>query len=262
MSTANPAHRAAASPQAPSPYPILELIKLHKRFGDHVVLEAVDLRIEPGELVCVIGPSGSGKSTMLRLCNQLERACGGQVIFDGQDLTSSLVSIDRVRRQIGMVFQQFNLYPHLRALGNVTLALRRVAGLPRREAQAIALDALERVGMREHANAWPSTLSGGQQQRVAIARAIAMSPKIVLFDEPTSALDPTLVGSVLAVMRRLREEGMTMLVVTHEMQFARAVADRVVFMADGKVIEQGPPEQLFTTPRDPRTAAFINGESN
>lgn len=239
--------------------PILELVGLHKRYGDLPVLQGIDLRVRPGELVCVIGPSGSGKSTMLRCCNRLEEPSGGQVVVDGIDLMSSQVDLNRVRQKIGMVFQQFNLYPHLRVLGNVTLALRRVQKLSRGEAERRALDALRRVGLLEKAQAWPGSLSGGQQQRVGIARAIAMTPKVVLFDEPTSALDPELVGSVLQVMRELREAGMTMLVVTHEMAFARAVADRVVFMEGGVIVEQGPPEQIFGDPREPRTRAFING---
>lgn len=239
--------------------PILELVGLHKQYGDLPVLQGIDLRVRPGELVCVIGPSGSGKSTMLRCCNRLEEPSGGQVVVDGIDLMSSQVDLNRVRQKIGMVFQQFNLYPHLRVLGNVTLALRRVQKLSRSEAERRALDALRRVGLLEKAQAWPGSLSGGQQQRVGIARAIAMTPKVVLFDEPTSALDPELVGSVLQVMRELREAGMTMLVVTHEMAFARAVADRVVFMEGGVIVEQGPPEQIFGDPREPRTRAFING---
>jgi len=239
--------------------PILELVGLHKQYGNLQVLQGIDLRVRPGELVCVIGPSGSGKSTMLRCCNRLEEPSGGQVVVDGVDLMNSQVNLNRVRQKIGMVFQQFNLYPHLRVLGNVTLALRRVQRLSRGEAERRALDALQRVGLLEKAQAWPGSLSGGQQQRVGIARAIAMTPKVVLFDEPTSALDPELVGSVLQVMRELRESGMTMLVVTHEMAFARAVADRVVFMEGGVIVEEGPPEQVFGDPREPRTRAFING---
>lgn len=239
--------------------PILELVGLHKQYGNLLVLQGIDLRVRSGELVCVIGPSGSGKSTMLRCCNRLEEPSGGQVVVDGIDLMSPRVDLNRVRQKIGMVFQQFNLYPHLNVLGNVTLALRRVQKLPRDEAEQQALEALRRVGLVEKANAWPGALSGGQQQRVGIARAIAMEPKVVLFDEPTSALDPELVGSVLQVMRELRETGMTMLVVTHEMAFARAVADRVVFMEGGVIVEEGPPDQVFGDPRESRTRAFING---
>jgi polar amino acid transport system ATP-binding protein len=242
--------------------PILELVGLHKQYGNLVVLRGIELRIRPGELVCVIGPSGSGKSTMLRCCNRLEEPSGGQVVVDGVDLMSPRVDLNQVRQKIGMVFQQFNLYPHLNVLGNVTLALRRVQKLSRDHAERCAMDALHRVGLAEKAQAWPGSLSGGQQQRVGIARAIAMEPKVVLFDEPTSALDPELVGSVLQVMRELRETGMTMLVVTHEMAFARAVADRVVFMEGGVIIEEGPPEQVFGNPREARTRAFINGSQH
>ncbi|WP_187775948.1 amino acid ABC transporter ATP-binding protein [Salinicola corii] len=236
---------------------MLELIGLRKVFGQQVVLESIDLKVRPGELVCVIGPSGSGKSTMLRCCNRLEEPSGGQVIVDGTDLMDRRTSIDRMRQKIGMVFQQFNLYPHYSALGNVALALRLVKKMSRAQAELTALDALNRVGLGERAGHYPHQLSGGQQQRVGIARAIALGPKIVLFDEPTSALDPELVGSVLEVMRKLRQIGMTMLVVTHEMAFARAVADRVVFMADGHIVEQGPPEQIFQSPIQERTRAFV-----
>jgi polar amino acid transport system ATP-binding protein len=240
-------------------YPILELVGLRKHYGDMEVLKGIDLRVRPGELVCVIGPSGSGKSSMLRCCNLLEQPTGGQVVVDGDDLTGPSANLNRIRQKIGMVFQQFNLYPHLNVLGNVSLALRKVQGLPRAEANQRALAALTRVGLAAKAQAWPGALSGGQQQRVGIARAIALNPKIVLFDEPTSALDPELVGSVLQVMRELRETGMTMLVVTHEMAFARAVADRVVFMDGGVIVEEGPPEALFGAPQQARTQAFLSG---
>ena len=240
-------------------YPILELVGLRKHYGDVEVLKGIDLRVRPGELVCVIGPSGSGKSSMLRCCNLLEQPTGGQVVVDGDDLTGPSANLNRIRQKIGMVFQQFNLYPHLNVLGNVSLALRKVQGLPRAEANQRALAALTRVGLAAKAQAWPGALSGGQQQRVGIARAIALNPKIVLFDEPTSALDPELVGSVLQVMRELRETGMTMLVVTHEMAFARAVADRVVFMDGGVIVEEGPPEALFGAPQQARTQVFLSG---
>lgn len=240
-------------------YPILELVGLRKHYGDFEVLKGIDLRVRPGELVCVIGPSGSGKSSMLRCCNLLEQPTGGQVVVDGDDLTGPGANLNKIRQKIGMVFQQFNLYPHLSVLGNVSLALRKVQGLSRAEANQRALAALSRVGLESKAKAWPGALSGGQQQRVGIARAIALQPKIVLFDEPTSALDPELVGSVLQVMRELREAGMTMLVVTHEMAFARAVADRVVFMDGGVIVEQGPPEQVFGAPQQARTQAFLSG---
>jgi polar amino acid transport system ATP-binding protein len=240
-------------------YPILELVGLRKHYGDIEVLKGIDLRVRPGELVCVIGPSGSGKSSMLRCCNLLEQPTGGQVVVDGDDLMGPSANLNRIRQKIGMVFQQFNLYPHLNVLGNVSLALRKVQGLSRAEANQRALTALTRVGLESKAQAWPGSLSGGQQQRVGIARAIALEPKIVLFDEPTSALDPELVGSVLQVMRELRETGMTMLVVTHEMAFARAVADRVVFMDGGVIVEQGPPEEIFGAPQQARTKAFLSG---
>ena len=237
--------------------PILELVGLKKSYGSQEVLRGVELRVRPAELVCVIGPSGSGKSTMLRCCNRLEEPSSGQVVVDGQDITRPDTDINRVRQSVGMVFQHFNLYPHLSALENVTLALRRVQKKDRAQAEAIARDALTQVGLGHKADAFPAQLSGGQQQRVGIARAIALKPKVMLFDEPTSALDPELVGEVLRVMRALREGGMTMLVVTHEMAFAHAVADRVVFMDGGVVAEQGTPAEVFENPREARTRSFI-----
>ncbi|HZY17834.1 MAG TPA: amino acid ABC transporter ATP-binding protein [Ramlibacter sp.] len=238
--------------------PILEIVGLHKSYQDNAVLRGIDLRVRPGQLVCVIGPSGSGKSTMLRCCNRLEEPGAGQVVVDGVDITRADTDLNKVRQGIGMVFQQFNLYPHLTALDNVTLALRKVQGHAREEARRRGLAALERVGLAGKADAYPGQLSGGQQQRVGIARAIALEPKVVLFDEPTSALDPELVGSVLEVMRQLRDAGMTMLVVTHEMGFARAAADRVVFMDGGVIVEEGPPQQIFDAPRQERTRAFVS----
>jgi polar amino acid transport system ATP-binding protein len=238
--------------------PILELIGLRKAYGDLAVLRGIDLRVEPGELVCVIGPSGSGKSSMLRCCNRLESSTGGQIIFDGTDIARPDVDINRIRQQIGMVFQQFNLYPHLNVQSNVSLALRKVQGRSRVEAEDMALAALQRVGLADKAKAYPPQLSGGQQQRVGIARAIVLEPKIILFDEPTSALDPELVGEVLKVMRALKDAGMTMLVVTHEMGFARAAADRVIFMDAGQIVEQGPPEAVFGAPVHERTRAFLS----
>jgi polar amino acid transport system ATP-binding protein len=238
--------------------PILELIGLRKRFGDLAALDDVSLSVAPGELVFVLGPSGSGKSTMLRCCNLLERPDAGAVVLEGRDIAGRGVNLDAARRRIGMVFQAFNLYPHMNALGNVTLALRRVLGLSRAEAEARGMAALARVGLAEKARAMPGQLSGGQQQRVAIARAMALEPAVMLFDEPTSALDPELVDEVLAVMRELRAAGMTMLVVSHEMRFARAAADRVVFMDRGAVVEQGPPEQIFEAPRSDRLRAFLS----
>ena len=237
--------------------PILELVGLRKTYGALEVLRGIDLKVQLGELVCVIGPSGSGKSSMLRCCNRLEESTGGQVMVGDVDITRPDVDINAVRQQIGMVFQQFNLYPHLTALGNVTLALRKVQGKPRAEAEALGLAALERVGLADKAGAYPTQLSGGQQQRVGIARAIVLEPKLMLFDEPTSALDPETVGEVLKVMQRLREAGMTMLVVTHEMGFARAAADRVIFMDAGVIVEQGTPSEVFSAPKHERTKAFL-----
>jgi len=240
-----------------SPAPILELVGLRKVYGALEVLRGIDLSIFPGELVCVVGPSGSGKSSMLRCCNRLEDSSGGQIVVDGVDITRPEVDINVIRQRIGMVFQQFNLYPHLTALGNVTLALRKVQGKTKSEAETLGLASLDRVGLADKANAHPAQLSGGQQQRVAIARAIVLQPKLMLFDEPTSALDPETVGEVLKVMRELRETGMTMLVVTHEMAFARAAADRVIFMDEGAIVEQGTPGDVFGTPKHERTRAFL-----
>jgi len=236
---------------------ILSVRGLRKNFGATEVLRGIDLDVHAQELVFIIGPSGSGKSTFLRCCNRLEEPTGGAITVDGVDLLASGTDINKLRQRIGMVFQSFNLYPHMTALGNVMLALRRVLKKPHGEAEAIAHAALKRVGLDEKARSYPSELSGGQQQRVAIARAVALDPKIMLFDEPTSALDPELVGSVLATMRELRESGMTMVVVSHEMGFARAAADRVLFMDYGEVIESGPPSQIFESPREDRTRAFV-----
>ena len=233
------------------------MVGLHKSFGATEVLGGVDLSVAARELVFIIGPSGSGKSTLLRCCNRLEEATRGSVRLEGEDITSAATDINRVRQRIGMVFQAFNLYPHMSALGNVALALRKVQGMERSLAQDKALAALDRVGLKEKAASYPNQLSGGQQQRVAIARALALEPHVVLFDEPTSALDPELVGSVLAVMRELRESGMTMLVVSHELSFARAAADRVVFMDHGLIVEQGPPEQVFGAPKNDRVRDFV-----
>ena len=237
--------------------PIVEVRGIHKHFGALHVLRGVDLVVAERELVFVIGPSGSGKSTLLRCLNRLEEPSAGRIIVDGVDMLDRRTDINAARRRIGMVFQSFNLYPHMTALGNVMLALRKVLGLPRAEAQQRAAAALERVHLADRTGHYPGQLSGGQQQRVAIARAIALEPRVMLFDEPTSALDPELVGGVLQVMRELREDGMTMVVVSHEMGFARAAADRVVFMADGVIVEQGPPEALFGAPTHERTRAFI-----
>ena len=240
------------------PTPILDIVGLRKAYKDNLVLRGIDLQVRPGQLVCVIGPSGSGKSTMLRCCNRLEEPGAGRIVVDGIDIMHPDTNLNQVRQRIGMVFQQFNLYPHLSVLSNVTLALRKVQGHSADEARQRGMRALEQVGLSEKASEYPAQLSGGQQQRVGIARAIALEPKVMLFDEPTSALDPELVGSVLAVMRDLRAAGMTMLVVTHEMAFARAAADHVVFMDGGLIVEEGPPSQIFDAPRHERTQAFVS----
>jgi polar amino acid transport system ATP-binding protein len=237
--------------------PILEVRSLRKTFGTFTALDGVDLVVAPQELVFMIGPSGSGKSTFLRCLNRLEEPTSGSIFVDGVDLLSPKTNINLMRRQIGMVFQSFNLYPHMTARTNVTLALRKVLKMDRAQADAIANAALERVGLADKAASYPAELSGGQQQRVAIARAIALEPKIMLFDEPTSALDPELASSVLAVMRNLRESGMTMVVVSHEMRFARDAADRIVFMENGVIAEEGTPEAIFGPGANPRTRAFV-----
>jgi polar amino acid transport system ATP-binding protein len=237
--------------------PILEICGLRKKFGDVEVLRGIDLSVQAQELIFVIGPSGSGKSTLLRCCNRLEVASAGSIRLDGADIMARSTDINAMRRHIGMVFQSFNLYPHMTALRNVTLALAKVLGKSRADAERIGLTALDRVGLADKARAYPGELSGGQQQRVAIARALALEPKVMLFDEPTSALDPELVGSVLNVMRELRRGGMTMLVVSHEMRFARDAADRVIFMDDGLIVEEGPPQRIFSAPSEARTRAFI-----
>jgi len=237
--------------------PILEIRGLRKKFHDVEILRGIDLLVLPQELVFVIGPSGAGKSTLLRCCNRLEEPSAGSVHVGGVDITARSTDINAMRRQIGMVFQSFNLYPHMTALRNVTLALVRVLRKPRAEAERLGMAALDRVGLANKARSYPGELSGGQQQRVAIARALALEPKVMLFDEPTSALDPELVGSVLNVMRELKRGGMTMLVVSHEMRFARDAADRVIFMDHGLVVEEGPPQRIFSTPSEARTRAFI-----
>ena len=253
----DPDPASVALPGMSDAAPILAARGIHKHFGPHHVLKGVDLLVAERELVFVIGPSGSGKSTLLRCLNRLEEPSAGSLVVDGIDMLDRRTDINRARQRIGMVFQSFNLYPHMSALGNVTLALRKVAGKTRAQAETAGEAALARVGLADRAGHMPSQLSGGQQQRVAIARAIALEPRIMLFDEPTSALDPELVGSVLAVMRALRESGMTMVVVSHEMGFARAAADRVVFMADGLIVEEGKPAQIFEAPAEARTRAFI-----
>ena len=235
----------------------IEIRDLRKAFGATEVLRGIDLSVETGEVVCVIGPSGSGKSTLLRCVNLLEEPSSGSVHVDGVEVTDPDCDIDAVRRRIGMVFQQFNLFGHLRVRENLTIAQRRVLRRSRVEAERIAAENLHRVGLAGKADAYPAQLSGGQQQRVAIARALSMEPDLMLFDEPTSALDPELVGEVLAVMRTLAGEGMTMMVVTHEMSFAREVADRVVFMDEGRIVEQGAPAQLLGSPQHRRTRTFL-----
>ncbi|MFF7758469.1 amino acid ABC transporter ATP-binding protein [Streptomyces griseorubiginosus] len=238
--------------------PEIEVRGLRKSFGAHEVLKGIDLEIGRGEVVCVIGPSGSGKSTLLRCVNLLEEPTKGQVFVGGAELTDPDVDIDAVRRRIGMVFQQFNLFPHLTVTENLTLPQRRVLKRDKAKAAKVAAENLERVGLAEKADAYPASLSGGQQQRVAIARSLSMGPEVMLFDEPTSALDPELVGDVLAVMRMLAREGMTMMVVTHEMTFAREVADRVVFMDDGVIVEDGTPARVIGSPSHERTRHFLS----
>jgi len=237
---------------------ILELQGLHKSFGLMSVLRGINLAVHEGEMVFLIGPSGSGKSTLLRCCNRLEEPTSGAVLVEGRDILGRKVNINQVRRRIGMVFQSFNLYPHMTARQNVTLALCKVARKSKAEADVIARRMLDHVGLSERIDYYPRALSGGQQQRVAIARTLALEPRIVLFDEPTSALDPELVNGVLNVMRMLRDEGMTMVVVSHEMRFAREAADRIVFMADGEIVEQGTPSEIFGAPRHPRLREFLS----
>ena len=237
---------------------LVQVEELHKSFGDNHVLRGIDLGVTRGEVVCVIGPSGSGKSTLLRCINLLEVPESGQVIVSGQDITDPDCDIDAARRHIGMVFQSFNLFPQQSALGNCTLAQETVLNRKPAEAKRVARENLERVGLADKIDEYPAKLSGGQQQRVAIARALSMEPGLMLFDEPTSALDPELVGEVLTVMRKLAEEGMTMIVVTHEMAFAREVADRVVFMDGGVIVEEGPPTDVIGSPKEERTREFLH----
>jgi general L-amino acid transport system ATP-binding protein len=231
---------------------------VHKWFGQHHVLRGIDLVVQPGEVVVIAGPSGSGKSTFIRTINRLEEHQRGDIFVDGIELTDDIRDIAAVRREIGMVFQSFNLFPHLTVLANVTLGPTRVRKVPREVAERQAMELLERVGIPEQARKYPAQLSGGQQQRVAIARALAMQPKIMLFDEPTSALDPEMISEVLDVMRELAASGMTMLCITHEMGFARAAADRIVFMDEGVIVESGLPEQVFTAPQHERTRLFLS----
>ena len=231
---------------------------LHKKFGDLHVLKGIDVDVEESEVVCLIGPSGSGKSTLLRCLNLLETPTSGTVIVDGTELTNNKVDINKIRENIGMVFQQFNLFPHLTVLENIMLAPVDRGKFTKDEAEKKALELLASVGLSEKRDEYPKNLSGGQQQRVAIARALCMEPDIMLFDEPTSALDPEMVGEVLNVMKKLASEGMTMIVVTHEMGFAREVCDRVLFMDGGVIVEQGPPQEVFLNPKEERTKDFLN----
>jgi polar amino acid transport system ATP-binding protein len=246
--------------QSPSPIdidPIISIESVDKWFGKFQVLSDINLDVRAGERIVVCGPSGSGKSTLIRCINRLETVQKGRIVVDGIDLTAGGRNVDSVRQEVGMVFQQFNLFPHLTILQNCTLAPMRSRGLSRQEAETIAMKYLARVRIPEQALKYPSQLSGGQQQRVAIARALCMTPKIMLFDEPTSALDPEMVKEVLDTMISLANDGMTMLCVTHEMGFARSVADRVIFMADGKIIEQAPPQQFFNSPQNEKTRNFL-----
>ena len=246
-----------ASPKA-SGAPMVRLESVRKSFGDLVVLDGIDLTVDHGEVLVVVGPSGSGKSTLLRCVNLLEPIDSGRIYLEGDEITAKRVDVSGVRQRIGIVFQQFNLFPHLRTIDNVTLAVRRVKHTPRRQAEKRAHELLASVGLEEKARQYPHQLSGGQQQRVAIARALMMDPHVMLFDEVTSALDPELVGEVLLVMRDLANEmGMTMLVVTHEMQFAREVGDRLIFMDEGKIVEEGVPEDVLDRPRQERTKRFL-----
>jgi polar amino acid transport system ATP-binding protein len=245
------------SDQAVTAAPMIELTGLRKVFGEQVVLVGLDLSVARGEVVCVIGPSGSGKSTLLRCVNLLEEPTAGQVVVGGVELTDPDVDLDGARSHIGMVFQQFNLFTHLRALENLTVPQRRVLGRDQATAERVARANLARVGLVGKERSLPAQLSGGEQQRVAIARALSMDPDVMLFDEPTSALDPELVGDVLGVMRSLAHDGMTMLIATHEMQFAREVADRVVFLDGGAIVEQGPPAAVIGAPAEQRTREFL-----
>lgn len=236
---------------------MIDVKGLYKAFGDNQVLRGINEHISQGEKVVIVGPSGSGKSTFLRCLNLLETPTGGEVWFEGQNITDPKTDVNKVRQKMGMVFQHFNLFPHMTVLENITLAPIKLELQTEEEAKANALRLLERIGLSEKANAYPPQLSGGQKQRIAIVRALAMNPQVMLFDEPTSALDPEMVGEVLELMKELAREGMTMVVVTHEMGFAREVADRVIFMDEGRIIEQGPPEHFFSSPREERTRAFL-----
>jgi glutamine transport system ATP-binding protein len=237
---------------------IITVKNLRKSFGSVEVLKDINAEIKEKEVVCVIGPSGSGKSTFLRCLNRLEEISGGHVIVNGHDITDAKININKVRQEVGMVFQSFNLFPHKTVLENITLGPVKVLTTSKVAAEKLAMELLDKVGLREKANSYPGSLSGGQKQRVAIARALAMNPKIMLFDEPTSALDPEMVGDVLEVMKQLAKEGMTMVVVTHEMGFAREVGDRVIFMDGGYIVEENEPNELFSNPQHNRTKSFLS----
>ncbi len=236
---------------------MIRIENLHKRFGGLEVIRGIDLHVTPGEVVCIIGPSGSGKSTVLRCINRLEEITAGRIVVDGSDITDPKTNINQVRAEAGMVFQQFNLFPHMTVLQNVTLGPVKVRRMKRAAADTLGRELLAKVGLAEKIGSYPDQLSGGQKQRVAIARSLALQPKVMLFDEPTSALDPELVGEVLEVMKRLAAEGMTMVVVTHEMGFAREVADRVIFIDQGVIQEEGPPKTFFSNPQNPRLKDFL-----
>lgn len=237
---------------------VIHVKNLHKYFGKNQVLKGIDEHISKGEVVVVIGPSGSGKSTFLRCLNRLEEPTSGEIIFEEQSITDKKCDINKVREKMGMVFQQFNLFPHKTVLENLTMAQTHVRGISKEEAIKKANTLLEKVGLKEKANAYPASLSGGQKQRIAIARALAMEPDVMLFDEPTSALDPEMVGEVLSVMKSLAKEGMTMVVVTHEMGFAREVGDRILFMDGGIIVEEGKPSEIFDNPKNERTKGFLS----
>jgi ABC-type polar amino acid transport system ATPase subunit len=246
-----------AEPARAATVPVVRLEDVHKSFGDNVVLDGIDLTVAAGEALVIVGPSGSGKSTLLRCVNLLEPVDSGRIFFEGEEITGKGVKVPELRQRIGIVFQQFNLFPHLRAIDNLTLAAWRVGKVPAKEAEQRATELLERVGLPEKARSYPHQLSGGQQQRIAIARALMMRPHVMLFDEVTSALDPELVGEVLVVMRDLARDGMTMLVVTHEMQFARDVGDKLIFMDEGKIVEEGNPLDVLDRPKAERTRRFL-----
>ena len=237
---------------------LIRVENLQKSFGKLSVLSGIDIDISKGEVVVVVGPSGSGKSTFLRCLNRLEESTGGSIIFNGEDITDSKVNINKHRQKMGMVFQQFNLFPHMTIMKNLTIGPMKLLGKSKAEAESKAQELLDRVGLGDRAGSYPNQLSGGQKQRVAIVRALCMEPEVMLFDEPTSALDPEMVGEVLEVMKELAKEGMTMVVVTHEMGFAREVGTRVVFIDEGKIQEEGPPAQIFTNPQNPRLRDFLS----